>query len=757
MATRSFDDYLKASSGENDLPKPDNLRARLEENQKQLTESRTPFYVGMGIASLILYLESASDASAEDHGHHRPHGGQGLKAQGQRGDGHVVPESYSAQALEEVPALTDLCGAHFSSAVAHISLAKLTSAPATSPGHAVLSDAEFMTSVPELVLAPPAVPVAAPLQGDDLAQLETGNAPTEVGVVAEDVNPVKALEPENLPQVTELLADAKLNRKPVTQGPVVLRDSLLQTAGVIAFTDFIGDAFDPDGDKLAVRNVISSAGAVKQVDGGFQLEDPQAGLVTFTYEIWDGAEFVEQSATVVFSDAPAESAPSTELKVQAETLVVASDVPDVVQPVKDKPALRAPAEAPDADADGAHKITGSAATDVLTGGAGEDVIEGGAGNDVLDGGAGVDELFGGIGQDLLKALLDGAADMFDGGAGQDTLSFAQEKRSVVFDLDRRTVSGGLGGASEDRFLDIEVFEGGSGNDVFKAVSAADAARGILQFNSEGVAVPVSVFDAIANLNDILHEPDVQSFAAGKGVDRLDYSAAGSDIIIDVEAGIAAGHDIGVDRFTSVESFVTGKGDDVLIADGQSTAAESFLGGGGFDTLSFDSADAGLMIDVAAGVAEGAGIGTDDFEEIEQIVAGTGDDTIIIGAGAVTVDGNAGEDLFVFLADAKADDGNHHIKNFEVGDVVRVSQFDIFERAAEEVKDAFEQIYGDGPVAGDFADGIVPIRIRHELSDDLVKTFIDADIDADQAFDISIALDGHHDLTVAELDLDRTSH
>jgi hypothetical protein len=82
--------------------------------------------------------------------------------------------------------------------------------------------------------------------------------------------------------------------------------------------------------------------------------------------------------------------------------------------------------------------------------------------------------------------------------------------------------------------------------------------------------------------------------------------------------------------------------------------------------------------------------------------------------------------------------------------VRMSRYDIFEDAIDELQDTFEDIYGDesGPGSGDDnIDQVVPIRVRHEINDTVQRTYIEADFDRDDTFELSVELEGNVNLVV----------
>lgn len=213
----------------------------------------------------------------------------------------------------------------------------------------------------------------------------------------------------------------------------------------------------------------------------------------------------------------------------------------------------------------------------------------------------------------------------------------------------------------------------------------------------------------------------------------------------------------VDAVTNEDSISTIESDVEELVENITTLREVtqeidnlYIGGDGHDTLSYATATHAVTIDIVSGIATGADIGTDGFAEIEAFEGGSGDDTFIVGAGAVSLDGRSGNDMFVFLADATISSdpaSRHSINSFEVGDVVRMSKYDIFERAVDELEDAFEDVYGSNIAQDDMDDIVIPIRVRHESIDDIMETFVEADFDGDAVFEISIRLDGHHDLVI----------
>jgi Ca2+-binding RTX toxin-like protein len=512
------------------------------------------------------------------------------------------------------------------------------------------------------------------------------------------------------------------NRRPVVTRPLDLYDQFACVAVMIAVSDLLRGATDPDGDKLQIRNVRVSSGELVLTDEGYRFHGEQPGPVTITYEISDGRLSVLQTAHFDLLDRPAIEG------TDGDDNLLGSDCEDDISGGAGDDQI----DGRDGNdtifgGDGDDHINGGAGNDVIFGGYGDDVIFGGAGNDMLSGGWGNDRLFGGPGNDIL--LGDADNDVLFGDDGNDVL---------LGDIGDDTIYDGQ---------DSDHVDGGQDNDTVVASADGD--------------------------NDL--------FDGGNDVDRIDYSASQTNITFDLCASTITGDDIGSDQIANFETYVGGAADDTFIADAQSTTlqtvaddqpetpsdeesdddaaetagqpVETFIGGAGFDTLDYSDAQNSITINVATGEATGEDIGNDNFEGIEHFVGGNGNDNFIVGEGSVTLDGKSGDDMFEFLTTTVIESGSsssHHIVAFEEGDWVRMSKYDIFESAISTLEDAFEDVYGDGSGgsgSSGASDEVIPIRIRHEISDSVQKTFIDADFDRNDVYEISIQLDGDHHLMI----------
>lgn len=269
----------------------------------------------------------------------------------------------------------------------------------------------------------------------------------------------------------------------------------------------------------------------------------------------------------------------------------------------------------------------------INGGDGDDVLYGGEGNDTIFGGGGRDRIFGRGGDDTL-----------DGGAGNDLLN---------------------GGEGSDRLL------GGSGNDIYQfgqpfnfqidyVAELGNSGTDTFDF-SNSTNTPVTVDLTKDNALALQGLRRVESFAAGQAANIENViGTPGNDVIL----GNAANNDItGGDGNDRLEGR---KGNDrYLFANPQSGQTDIIreYGSNGRDTLFFGQSTIPVIVDLQrdTGMAlhgsrtvnmMAAGL----VKNMENIVGGSGNDTLsgnaadnIIegGEGSDTMQGRAGNDRYVF--------------------------------------------------------------------------------------------------------------
>ncbi|MFC1458680.1 calcium-binding protein, partial [Microvirga arabica] len=171
--------------------------------------------------------------------------------------------------------------------------------------------------------------------------------------------------------------------------------------------------------------------------------------------------------------------------------------------------------------DGDDNMLGGADADMLYGDAGNDRIFGDDGNDLIDAGSGNDTVYGGAGNDLIVASVGDGNDVYygddmAGGTGIDTLDMSAITANITANLGGNGASYGTVTSSQsgtDTIWGIEnivtgsgndvitasrnvnVMDGGAGNDTFRFLSAADANGDTILGFQPGDRIDLSAIDA----------------------------------------------------------------------------------------------------------------------------------------------------------------------------------------------------------------------------------------------------------------------
>ena len=564
------------------------------------------------------------------------------------------------------------------------------------------------------------------------------------------------IDDDNRPQP----AKTDKNRAPRVSGPTVLNDVFGCAAVLITFADLLRNASDPDGDMLSVTNLKVSSGTLTQADGGWMFV-PEAGAlgdVLVSYDISDGHVSIQQVAH--FSVSPTRPI----LGTSADDRLIGTACGETIDGGAGHNIIdaRGGSDIITTGSGNDHIICGGG-NDIVFAGAGADIIFGGAGKDTVFGGAGDDRIFGGSESDVLFG--EDGIDTVEGGTGDDTLSGGAGADLVKGDDGNDILHGGddddrmEGGTGGDTILaeaGDDLVEGGTGDDVLYGGVGRDVVRG----GAGGDRITVSL------------DTEDDTYEGGSDADTLDMSNAMQSVAVDLFLGWATGAEIGLNTISGFEKIVGGSGDDSLsgssgdeeiiggggddrlsgeggkdnlqggtgddcIVASRDHADDTYDGGDGLDTLDLSFATMRVEVDLTTGRADGAEIGSDTFRNLEKVLGGQGDDLFIFGNTRTIVDGGAGVDTYVFNAFIASSDMPaviHEILDYMIGDNIRIEQFDLFGHDAS--GDLFEQHYGDDTRH----DG--PIRFRHDRIADLQRTHIEADLNADDAYEISIMLHGN---------------
>ncbi len=308
--------------------------------------------------------------------------------------------------------------------------------------------------------------------------------------------------------------------------------------------------------------------------------------------------------------------------------------------------------------------------DIVYGRESDDTILGGSGNDTLIGGDGNDTLYGEAGNDRLYGGR--GNDILFGGMGDDHL-YGEEGDDIL-----------LGEAGDD------YLSGGAGNDRL--------------FGEEGT----DVIDGDAG-NDLVDGGAGNDQLTGGSGDDTVLAGAGDDIIV---TGLTADE-------TRSASLPASDGDD------------HYSGGEGHDTLDASSAQETVGIDLVAGTATGAEIGSDTIESIENVIGGSGDDRITGDENCNTLIGNDGNDV---IAGNAGDDtliggnGDDVVSGGAGNDTIVVVAFDGSGDADDDGNDSYSG--GDGTdtldlsalVKAVLADMDAGIAEGDEIGEDRIEDF-----------------------------------
>ena len=244
--------------------------------------------------------------------------------------------------------------------------------------------------------------------------------------------------------------------------------------------------------------------------------------------------------------------------------------------------------------DGDDTIAGGTGNNTLAGGAGDDTLTGGPDEDTLTGGPGGDTLTAGLGNDLFN---EGAAadgsDTMAGGGGIDRITYAQRTAAVTATMDG-TPDDGETGEGDNVGADVENATGGSGADTLTGAGGENELTG------------------------------------GPGGDRI-TGAAGDDRVFGGDDG---------------DTIFEGAGNDALD------------GGSGSDTLDYSGVTAAITVSLASSAAQNTvGAGTDTIVSLENLVGGTGADTLGGDGNANAISGNSGNDTITGDGGSDAIDGD----------------------------------------------------------------------------------------------------
>ncbi len=225
-------------------------------------------------------------------------------------------------------------------------------------------------------------------------------------------------------------------------------------------------------------------------------------------------------------------------------------------------------------------------------------------------------------------------------------------------------------------------------------------------------------------NDILH--------GGKGADKVN-GGDGHD-----KAYGDDGHDI-INGGKGDDKGYGGAGDDWFKAS-RNDGEDTYYGGdapadSGSDTLDMSAILTNISANLgtggnAKGFAQTAGV-KDTLYGIENIVTGSGNDSITASTAHNVIDGGAGNDTFVFKSAAHADGDT--LTTFQAGDRIDVSSFM-----------GHHVTLVNGPASAG------QISVSYEMIDGVEHTVLSGNVDGDPDAEFHLNIKGHHNLNGSQL-------
>ena len=347
--------------------------------------------------------------------------------------------------------------------------------------------------------------------------------------------------------------------------------------------------------------------------------------------------------------------------------------------------------------------TGSAFDDMMGAGVENNLLSGGDGNDTLDGGLGNDSLVGDIGDDLVVG--GGGNDLLQGGLGQNTLigdvgSDTMIGSNGIDTVDYSYASAGLfatlNGATEgvafvadddvDMLVGIEniigsnfsdsligdtsgnTFDAGIGNDTLLGGGGSDTLRG--DDGSDSLSGDMGDDSLQGDLGDdtLAGGSGNDAIRGGDGTDFVSYAyvAGGSGVSASLVSGSASVNIADSDMLFGIEGLSGSDFADSLIGDasanyldgnsGNDTLSggagnDTLWGGGGIDVADYGGESTAVTVNLASGLGFGVSAGIDILSDIENVAAGSGNDSLIGNSQSNLLSSGAGDDTFV------ASDGN----------------------------------------------------------------------------------------------------
>jgi Ca2+-binding RTX toxin-like protein len=307
-------------------------------------------------------------------------------------------------------------------------------------------------------------------------------------------------------------------------------------------------------------------------------------------------------------------------------------------------------------------LVGTSGDDELYGLQGDDTLDGGDGNDILDGGTGADTMTGGLGDDLY--YVDDAGDVVveDEWAGWDEVRLAGGYLDVSSGWVEAVIVSYAGGATVLGGAGLNWIDGGSGNDWFEGGGGDDVLSGNFGDDRLEGGDGDDELDGGMGSDTMIGGAGDDGYRVQQTGDVVTEAANGGidTVFLHLSTYTLPANVENVDaRFASGPITITANALNNFIIMG--FGAVSVSGGAGNDTVSYQSNGA-VTVDLTTWVHAGAAA-DDSITGIENLTGSSGDD-VLRGNGSTNIlDGALGADTMV----GRAGSDIYYVDN--VGDLV----------------------------------------------------------------------------------------
>jgi len=285
-----------------------------------------------------------------------------------------------------------------------------------------------------------------------------------------------------------------------------------------------------------------------------------------------------------------------------------------------------------------EEIHGSNFTDTLVGAGDDDTFRGGAGDDTLSGASGADTLYGEAGNDVLKGGL--GDDTLDGGLDNDTADYSDRSEAIYGNLSAATPNVIVD--TDDANSDGDTTHEFDGSDEVDTLNAIENITG--GSNSDTLIGDANANTLSGGLGDdtLFGGAGADKLIGGDGSDTVSYDGDVSAINISLKTNQGIDGSGDTDSYNSIENVIGTSYDDTIEGDSSNNTLD---GNTGKDAISYANSTnvSGVTVNLGTQTASGVDEGTDTILNFEDILGGSGNDTLIGDGGTNTITGGSGND------------------------------------------------------------------------------------------------------------------